>query len=410
MSLFFDDRDARDHAARERELFSQLPGVIAAALAAPAYAEHLGEIDPAAVTTREALAKLPILRKSDLPAMQKKRPPFGGLVASGPLRFGRLFTSPGPIFEAEGREADPWRSARGLYAMGLRPGDIVLNTLSYHMTPGGFIMDSGARMLGCPVIPAGPGNTEAQLDLIEAYRPNAYAGTPDFLKILLDAAADKGRNVSSIRKAAVSGAAFPKSLQAEFAGRGIVAHQAYATADIGFVAYETGRHDGLVVNEGIILEIVRPGTGDPVAPGEVGEVVVTTLDPHHPRIRLALGDLTAAMDEPSPCGRTNTRIKGWMGRADQTTKIKGMFVRPEQVAAVLAQHPEVTKARLVVTREGETDAMTLHCETAQASHALGEAIAATLQGATKLRGRVVFAERGALPNDGKVIADDRKTD
>jgi phenylacetate-CoA ligase len=410
MSLFFDDRDARDHAARERELFSQLPGVIAAALAAPAYAEHLGEIDPTAVTTREALAKLPILRKSDLPAMQKKRPPFGGLVASGPLRFGRLFTSPGPIFEAEGREADPWRSARGLYAMGLRPGDIVLNTLSYHMTPGGFIMDSGARMLGCPVIPAGPGNTEAQLDLIEAYRPNAYAGTPDFLKILLDAAADKGRNVSSIRKAAVSGAAFPKSLQAEFAGRGIVAHQAYATADIGFVAYETGRHDGLVVNEGIILEIVRPGTGDPVAPGEVGEVVVTTLDPHHPRIRLALGDLTAAMDEPSPCGRTNTRIKGWMGRADQTTKIKGMFVRPEQVAAVLAQHPEVTKARLVVTREGETDAMTLHCETAQASHALGEAIAATLQGATKLRGRVVFAERGALPNDGKVIADDRKTD
>lgn len=410
MSIFYDDRDARDHAAREGELFAQLPGVIASALAAPAYAEHLGQIDPGAVTSREALAKLPILRKSDLPAMQKQSLPFGDLVASGPLRFGRLFTSPGPIFEAEGREADPWRSARGLYAMGLRPGDIVLNTLSYHMTPGGFIMDSGARMLGCPVIPAGPGNTDGQLDLIEAYRPNAYAGTPDFLKILLDAATDKGRDVSCIRKAAVSGAAFPKSLQAEFAERGIVAHQAYATADIGFIAYETGRHDGLVVNEDIILEIVRPGTGDPVAPGEVGEIVVTTLDPHHPKIRLALGDLTAAMDEPSPCGRTNIRIKGWMGRADQTTKIKGMFVRPEQIAAVLAQHPEVTKARLVVTREGETDAMALHCETAQASHALGDAIAATLQSVTKLRGRVVFAEPGSLANDGKVIADERKYD
>ncbi|HSP25124.1 MAG TPA: AMP-binding protein, partial [Saliniramus sp.] len=236
MSIFYDDRDARDHAARERDLFARLPGIIASALAAPAYAEHLGPIDAGAVTSREALAKLPILRKGDLPAMQGKSLPFGELVPSGPLRFGRLFTSPGPIFEAEGREADPWRSARGLYAMGLRPGDIVLNTLSYHMTPGGFIMDSGARSLGCPVIPAGPGNTDGQLDLIEAYRPNAYAGTPDVLKILLDAATDKGRDVSCIKKAAVSGAALPKSLQAEFAERGIVAHQAYATADIGFIA------------------------------------------------------------------------------------------------------------------------------------------------------------------------------
>jgi len=410
MSIFYDDRDARDHDARERELFAQLPAVLASALAAPAYAEHLGKIDPKAITSREALAKLPILRKSDLPAMQKKSLPFGDLIAAGPLRFGRLFTSPGPIFEAEGRESDPWRSARGLYAMGLRPGDIVLNTLSYHMTPGGFIMDAGARSLGCPVIPAGPGNTDGQLDLIEAYHPNAYAGTPDFLKILLDAAAEKGRNVSCIKKAAVSGAAFPKSLQAEFASRGIVAHQAYATADIGFIAYETGRHDGLVVNEGIILEIVRPGTGDPVAPGEVGEIVVTTLDPHHPKIRLALGDLTATMDEPSPCGRTNMRIKGWMGRADQTTKIKGMFVRPEQIATVLARHPEIVKARLVVTRDGETDAMALHCETAQSNHTLADAIVATLQAATKLRGRIVFAAPGSLANDGKVIADERKYD
>ncbi len=409
MSRFYDDRDRSDPAERERDLFARLPEVLEAAMRAPGYARHLGSISPAGITDRAALAKLPILRKSELPALQKQSPPFGGLLPSV-QPFGRLFTSPGPIFEPEGREADPWRAARGLYAMGLRPGDVVLNTFSYHMTPGGFIMDSGARALGCQVIPAGPGNTEAQFDLIEAYRPVAYAGTPDFLKILLDAAAAAGRDASSIRKAAVSGAAFPKSLQAEFAGRGIAAHQAYATADVGFIAYETGTHDGLVVNEDIILEIVRPGTGDPVPPGEVGEIVVTALDPHHPTIRLALGDLTAAMAEPSPCGRTNTRIRGWLGRADQTTKVKGMFVRPEQVAAVLARHPEVAKARLVVTREGESDAMTLHCETGRPGDDLAALVAATLQNVTKLRGHVVLAEPGSLANDGKVIADERKYD
>ena len=274
MSQFFDARETRRAADREAELFARLPQALDAAMRAPAYARHLGEIEIDRITDRAALAQLPILRKSDLPALQKQALPFGGLVPASPGAFGRLFTSPGPIYEPEGREDDPWRAARGLHAMGLRPGDIVLNTFSYHMTPGGFLMDSGARALGCAVIPAGPGNTEAQLDLIEAFRPNVYAGTPDFLKILLDAAAEKGRDVSSIKKAGVSGAAFPKSLQAAFAERGIVAHQAYATADIGFIAYETGTHDGLVVNEDIILELVRPGTGDPVTPGEVGLSVV----------------------------------------------------------------------------------------------------------------------------------------
>lgn len=410
MTEHFDARETRDTAAREADLFARLPAAIEAAMRAPAYAKHLAGVDPTRATSREALAKLPILRKSELPALQKADPPFGGFSPSAPASFGRLFTSPGPIFEPESRKDDPWGGGRALFAMGLRKGDVVLNTFSYHMTPGGFMMDSGARAVGCAVIPAGPGSTDAQLDLIEAYRPNAYTGTPDFLKILLDAAKEKGRDASSIRKAGVSGAAFPKSLQTEFAERGIAAHQAYATADVGFIAYETGRHDGLVLNEDIIMEIVRPGTGDPVAPGEVGEIVVTTLDPAHPTIRLALGDLTAAMSEPSPCGRTNLRIRGWMGRADQTTKIKGMFVRPEQVAAILARHPEVSKARLVVTREGETDAMTLHCETAVTDDAVAAAIGESVQAVTRLRGRVALAAPGSLPNDGKVIADERKID
>ena len=410
MDEFFDKRETRDPAERTAELFKSLPGALSAALRAPGYARHLGDIDPDAVTDHAALARLPVLRKSDLPALQKADPPFGGLVPASPGSFGRLFTSPGPIYEPEGHEEDPWRAARGLFAMGLRARDVVLNTFSYHMTPGGFLMDSGARALGCAVIPAGPGNTDAQLDLIEAFRPNVYAGTPDFLKILLDAAAEKGRDISSIRKAGVSGAAFPKSLQAAFAERGIIAHQAYATADVGFIAYETGTHDGLVVNEDIILEIVRPGTGDPVAPGEVGEIVVTTLDQHHPVIRLALGDLTAQMDEPSPCGRTNIRIRGWMGRADQTTKVKGMFVRPEQIAAVLAAHPQIGKARLVVTREGDSDAMTLQCEVEGGDEGLAQDVGASVQSILKLRGKITFTAPGSLPNDGKVISDERSYD
>jgi len=407
MTDFYDTLETRDPAEREVELFSHLPDVLRKALAAPAYVERLKGVDPARITSRSALATLPVLRKSELPALHKAAPPFGGFVASPPGAFGRLFTSPGPIFEPEGAHADPWRGARALYAAGFRKGDVVLNTFSYHLTPGGFIFDTSARALGCAVIPAGPGNTEAQFELIEAYSPVGYCGTPDFLKILLDAAKDTGRNVSSIGRAVVSGAAFPKSLQEEIKARGIDAYQSFGTADLGLIAFETSGREGMVVNEDLILEIVRPGTGDPVADGEVGEVVVTTLDPDHPWIRLAIGDLTAALPGASPCGRTNMRIKGWMGRADQTTKVKGMFVRPEQIAEIARRHPELARLRLVVARENEQDTMTLRCESASSSEALRAAIAATLRTVTKLGGDVELMAPGSLPNDGKVIADER---
>jgi phenylacetate-CoA ligase len=407
MTAHYDARETREPAAREADLFSRLPEVLRAAMAAPAYAERLRGLDPAAVASRTALAALPVLRKSELPALHKASAPFGGFVAAPPGSFARLFTSPGPIFEPEGRQADPWRGARALFAAGFRPDDIVLNTFSYHLTPGGFIFDASARALGCAVIPAGPGNTEQQFELIEAYRPVGYSGTPDFLKILLDAAASSGRDVSSIKRALVSGAAFPPSLQAEIKARGIDAYQAFGTADLGLIAFETGAREGMIVNEDLILEIVKPGTGDPVSPGDVGEIVVTSLDPHHPWIRLALGDLTAALPGPSKCGRTNMRIKGWMGRADQTTKVKGMFVRPEQIAEIGKRHSALGRLRLVVTRQDETDAMTLRAETATASEALREEIAGTLRAVTKLGGAVELVSPGALPNDGKVIADER---
>ncbi|MET4450337.1 AMP-binding protein [Bradyrhizobium sp. RT3b] len=407
MTAHYDALETREQAAREADLFARLPGVLRSAMTAPAYADRLKGLDPATVTSRAALAGLPVLRKSELPALHKASRPFGGFVAAAPGSFARLFTSPGPIFEPEGRQADPWRGARALFAAGFRPDDIVLNTFSYHLTPGGFIFDASARALGCAVIPAGPGNTEQQFELIEAYRPVGYSGTPDFLKILLDAAASSGRDVSSIKRALVSGAAFPPSLQAEIKARGIDAYQAFGTADLGLIAFETSARDGMVVNEDLIMEIVKPGTGDPVAPGDVGEIVVTSLDPHHPWIRLALGDLTAALPGTSPCGRTNMRIKGWMGRADQTTKVKGMFVRPEQVAEIGNRHSALGRLRLVVTRQGEADAMTLKAETAVANDALREEIAGTLRAVTKLGGEVELVMPGALPNDGKVIADER---
>src|SRR5882672_5334988 len=361
----YDALETRAPAMREAELFSRLPDVLRKAMAAPAYAERLQGVDPAGLTSRAELARLPVLRKSDLPALHKASPPFGGFVTGLPGSFGRLFTSPGPIFEPEATHADPWRGARALFAAGFRPGDVVLNTFSYHLTPGGFIFDASARALGCAVIPAGPGNTEAQFELIEAYRPVGYSGTPDFLKILLDAASTAGRDVSSITRALVSGAAFPKSLQDEIKSRGVDAYQAFGTA-----------------------EVVRPGTGDPVAEGDVGEIVVTSLDLYHPWIRLALGDLTAALPGNSPCGRSNMRIQGWMGRADQTTKVKGMFVRPEQIAEIGRRHPELGRLRLVVTREGEMDAMTLRAEAADRDPKLSEAVTATLRGVTKLSGSV----------------------
>jgi phenylacetate-CoA ligase len=403
----FDNLENCDPSHRHANLFSRLPDVLRHAMQAPAYAQHLKGINPAAIVNRAALAELPVLRKSDLPALHKARPPFGGFVTGPAGSFGRLFTSPGPIFEPESKQVDPWRGARALYAAGFRPGDIVLNTFSYHLTPGGFIFDSAARALGCAVIPAGPGNVEQQLELIEAYRPAAYAGTPDFLKILLDGGKAAKRDTSSIKRAMVSGAAFPPSLQAEVASRGVDAYQAFATADLGFIAYESTARDGLIVNEDLILEIVKPGTGDPVPEGDVGEIVVTSLDPHHPWIRLALGDLTAALPGHSACGRSNMRIKGWMGRADQATKVKGMFVRPEQVAEIGKRHPELGRLRLVVTRDGENDAMTLKAEAAAPDASLTEAVTASLRAVSKLGGTVELVAPASLPNDGKVIADER---
>jgi phenylacetate-CoA ligase len=403
----YDALETRDPALREAELFSRLPDVLQKALAAPGYSKHFGGVDPARINSRAALATLPVLRKSDLPARHKAAPPFGGFVPGLPGAFARLYTSPGPIFEPESTHADPWRGARALFAAGFRCGDVILNTFSYHLTPGGFMFDTAARALGCAVIPAGPGNTEAQFELIEAYRPTGYCGTPDFLKILIDAAIAADRDVSSIKRAMVSGAAFPTSLQKEIKSHGIEAYQAFGTADLGLIAHETAARDGMVVNEDIILEIVRPGTGEPVAEGDVGEIVVTTLDLDHAWIRLAIGDLTAALPGASPCGRTNLRIKGWMGRADQTTKVKGMFVRPEQVAEIAKRHPELGRLRLVVQRDNEQDVMTLRCECAAPNETLRDAVVSTLRSVTKLNGAVELTAPGSLPNDGKVIADER---
>ena len=407
MTGHYDALETRDPAERDADLFSRLPGALRMAMAAPAYAERLKGIDPSAITSRAALARLPVLRKSELPALHKAAPPFGGFVSGRPGSFARLFTSPGPIFEPEPIHADPWRGARALFAAGFRPGDVVLNTFSYHLTPGGFIFDASARALGCAVIPAGPSNTEAQFELIEAYRPVGYSGTPDFLKILLDAADSGGRDVSSIKRALVSGAAFPKSLQEEIKSRGVDAYQAFGTADLGLIAFETSAREGMVVNEDLILEVVRPGTGDPVPDGDIGEIAVTSLDPDRPWIRLAIGDLTAALAGQSPCGRSNMRIKGWLGRADQTTKVKGMFVRPEQIAEIGKRHPELGRLRLVVTREGESDVMTLKAEAAASGIVLLNALTVTLRAVTKLGGTVELIPLGSLPNDGKVIVDER---
>jgi phenylacetate-CoA ligase len=403
----FDARESQDPQARLAQLEARLPGLLESALRAPGWQRHLGDIAPRSINSLRALAQLPLLRKSDLIARQRELPPFGGFDAEPGVTFGRAFTSPGPIYETEGCHDDAWRSARGLFAAGLRRGDLILNTFSYHLTPGGFILDSGARALGCRVIPAGPVNTGQQLDVIEHLKPVAYAGTPDFLKILLDAGSKAGRDVSSLRKAVVSGTALGEALRDEFRARGIDVYQIYATADLGLVAYETTAREGLVVTEDVLIEIVQPGTGAPVLPDEVGEVIVTSFDHDRPWIRLALGDLSAVLPGLSPCGRTNTRIRGWLGRADQTTKVKGMFVWPGQVAEVLRRHPELVRARLVVGRSGETDTMLLRAETAAAPEALAAAVGETLRAVTKLGGRIELVAPGALPDDGKVIEDNR---
>jgi phenylacetate-coenzyme A ligase PaaK-like adenylate-forming protein len=407
MSDHYDALETRDTAEREREQFAALPQVVARAMSAPGWAKHLAGVDAKTLTSRAALAKLPVLHKSDIAALQKQFPPFGGLNVTPPGKVKRLLMSPGPIFEPEGEGKDWWGAARAFYAAGFRAGDIVHNSFAYHLTPGGFILESGALALGCAVIPGGVGNTEQQLEAIAHYKPSGYTGTPDFLKILLDTAAKTGKDASSIKRAQVGGAALPASLREEMGSRGVAVLQNYATAELGIIAYESEAREGMIVNESVIVEIVRPGTGDPVAEGEVGEVVVTSFNPDYPMIRLGTGDLSALLPGVSPCGRTNMRIKGWMGRADQTAKVKGMFVHPKQLAEVGARHPELKRLRLVVGREAEQDTMTLLAECAGADASLEAAVVATLQSVTKLKGAVKFVAPGTLPNDGKVIADER---
>jgi len=404
---YYDQLEVRDPGQRERAQFNLLPGLIRHAVAgASGWQRHLEGIDAAPVTSREALAKLPVLKKGDLKDLQAKEPPFGGLATSATAALSRVFMSPGPIFEPEGLGEDWWRSARALFAAGFRKGDIVHNTFAYHLTPGGWIMDAGARALGCIVIAAGPGNTEQQLEAIQFLKPTAYVGVPDYLKILLDKAAEAGKDASSFKKAFVSGGALFPSLRAEYKQRGIDTYQCYATADLGVIAYESQAVEGMIVDEGVIVEIVRPGTGDPVPAGEVGEVVVTSFNRDYPMIRLATGDLSAVLPGVSPCGRTNMRIKGWMGRADQTTKVKGMFVHPEHVAELAKRHAGLGRLRLVVGRAGEQDVMTLKAEAA-VDAGLKARLAETLQAVTKLKGEVEIVPPGSLPNDGKVIADER---
>jgi phenylacetate-CoA ligase len=407
MQEFYDASEARAPEMREREQFAKMPELIGRAMRAPGWAEQLAAVDPKSVTSRAALAALPVLRKSELKDRQTAKPPLGGFAVTGPGKLKRLLMSPGPIFEPEGHGADWWNSARALFAAGFRSGDVVHNSFAYHLTPGGFILEAGAHALGCAVIPGGVGNTEQQVEAVAHLKPSAYTGTPDFLKILLDAAEKAGKDVSSLKRGLVSGAALPSSLRDHLAGRGVAVKQCYATAELGVIAYETPALEGMVVNETVIVEIVRPGTGDPVAEGEVGEVVVTTFNADYPMIRLATGDLSAVLAGRSPCGRTNMRIKGWMGRADQTTKVKGMFVHPGQIAEVAKRHPELGRVRLSVAREAEQDVMTLMAECAARPGGLEEAVAATLQALTKLKGRVQLVAPGTLPNDGKIIADER---
>ncbi|MDJ0824568.1 MAG: AMP-binding protein [Rhodobacter sp.] len=407
MTGHFDALETRSADQRAADLARDLPRQVAQAKAkAPALAELLRDVDPEDVTSRAALAALPVIRKSELGAAQKAAPPFGGFTTRGVTTFAHVFQSPGPIYEP-GRLGDDWyRMGRFLAALGIGRGDIVQNCFSYHMTPAGMMFESGARAVGATVFPAGTGQTELQAQAAHDIGITAYAGTPDYLKVILDKAAEMGLPLQ-ITKAAVGGGALFPSLRQEYADRGILCLQLYGTADLGNIAYESPAMEGMIVDEGVIVEIVTPGTGDPVAEGEVGEVVVTTLNPDYPLIRFATGDLSAVLPGESPCGRSNMRIKGWMGRADQTAKIKGMFVRPEQVAALVARHDEVARARVVVTRKGQQDVMTVLMETdAQETAAYEASVAAVL----KLKGQVELVAKGSLPNDGKVIDDQRSYD
>ena len=404
---FYDTLETRTPEAREAELFAALRDHLRGATRAPAIARLLQGIDPDAVTDRAALATLPVIRKSELMALQGDSPPFGGLTPGKVEDYANVFASPGPIFEPMPRRPDSFRMARALFAAGVRKGDLVHNTFSYHFTPAGAMLESGARAIGCTVFPAGVGQTELQVQTIARLRPNVYVGTPSFLNILLDKAAELGVDVGSITKGLVSGEALPPSLRSAIGARGVSVLQCYAVADVGLIAYESPALEGMILDEGVILEIVRPGTGDPVAEGEVGEIVVTPLNPDYPLVRFATGDLTAIMPGTSPCGRTNTRIRGWMGRADQTTKVRGMFVHPSQVAEVVRRHAEIIRARLVVGSAGNQDVMTLRCESETGDPGIADAIAATVRDVCKLRGSIEIVPPGSLANDGKVIEDAR---
>jgi len=409
MPEYYDKLETRDPKERERSLLAALPGQIAQAKRkAPGWARILSDVDPAAVTSRAALARLPVTRKSDLAELQKVERPLGGLNATPLAQLGKVFVSPGPIYDPEGRGRDWWRTARALFAAGFRPGDLAINTFAYHFTPAGSMLESGALALGCAVVPTGVGQTEMQVVSIADLRANAYIGTPSFLKLIVEKADELKRDITSLKKAAVGAEYLPPALRAAMGERGIRVIQSYASADLGLIAYESETLEGMILDEGLILEIVRPGTGEPVPEGEVGEVVITTFNPDYPLIRFGTGDLSAVLPGASPCGRTNTRIRGWMGRADQTTKVKGMFVHPSQVAEVVKRHVEIAKARLIVDNPGGADRMTLHCEVATGSDALKAAIEASVREITKLRGEVAFRKRGELPNDGKVIEDAKK--
>ena len=405
MSEFYDDLETRDGEAREAAQFAELPFQIANARDnAPFYRSLFKDVSPRDITSRKALAALPLTRKSELIDLQRNDPPFGGLATAAPGDLVRIYQSPGPIYDLEPLGRDYWRTARALHAAGFRAGEVIHNTFSYHFTPAGAMVERGAVALGCAVFPAGPANTDLQVRAIQDIRPTCYAGTPSFLKILLEKGREMDLDTSSMSKASCAAEALPPSVRADIKAAGIDAVQWYGTADLGMIAYESRAMEGLIVDEGIIVEVVRPGTGDPVSEGEVGEVVVTVFSRDYPLIRFATGDLSAVLPGPSPCGRTNMRLKGWMGRADQATKVKGMFVHPSQIADVLKRHREITKARLVVSQEEGRDVMTLHCETEGVNV---QAVEESLRAVSKLKGRIEITAPGTLPNDGKVIDDVR---
>ena len=396
------------------QLMAELPRLIAhAKKRAPGFARILKDVNPSKIRTRKALATLPVTRKSDLATLQRELPPLGGLNATPVEKLGKLFVSPGPIYDPEGRGKDWWRTARGLFAGGFRPGDRVLNTFAYHFTPAGSMLESGVAALGCTVIPSGTGQTEMQVAAIRDLKVNAFVGTPSFLKLIVEKADEMKVDISALQKAHVGAEYLPPALRKSLQERGIRVSQTYASADLGLMAYESVMPDGtvnegMILDERLILEIVRPGTGDPVASGEVGEVVITTFNKDYPLIRFATGDLSAVLPGTSPCGRTNVRIRGWMGRADQSTKVRAMFVTPRQVNDIVRRHPEIARARLVVDGEAGNDRMTLKCEVTESPSNLGEAIVASIRDVTKLRGEVELLAPGSLPNDGKVIEDLRK--